>query len=581
MSGRHGSVILGPMGNATGRIRLTRWLLAIVTVIGLIVRLSGPGRLHLDQFDEGIYALSGLWSLSDAGLSSLDPMIVPYAPPIFPILIGLSYRVAGVNDLAAFLPSLLAGTLTIAAIGQLAWRSYGPAAGLAAATFAAFSGAHAEFSRMALTDATFLLTWLIAVLAGQRFLERPNLGRAISLGLATGLAWNTKYNGWLPGVIVCLAAVWNAALDPDARRRSALDRVFGLGAFAGLVSIFAYLPWAIFVDRHGGYAALTAHQRSYLSGPSAWLPHWRIQLAQVMALSGPPIRGIFCWVAACGMAAYVSGVGSPRLRIPALRDTRIFSPVLAGLLASWLAPDFGWWAGLILFPRTIFDSRCSVRLLGFAWLVPAILTPFYHPYARLWLPLHAAGWLLTAGAIGEILSESSTSRKASSLREIVGHPGMLLTLACVAAILHWQVAGPRPRPLIPPALGEGRGLAGLPGLIQHRLAGDRLGVSILARPPALFYLGAAGIMPRRLGGIDGLAAARAGPGLILVDEAVLDPAASAEFRRNYGEAATTLLSEPLRPVTMLDVDPSAAFSADPRRPYRVYVLDSRRSPARP
>ena len=31
-------------------------------------------------------------------------------------------------------------------------------------------------------------------------------------------------------------------------------------------------------------------------------------------------------------------------------------------------------------------------------LVLSILTPFYHPYARLWLPLQLLGWVLMAGA---------------------------------------------------------------------------------------------------------------------------------------------------------------------------------------
>ena len=41
-------------------------------------------------------------------------------------------------------------------------------------------------------------------------------------------------------------------------------------------------------------------------------------------------------------------------------------------------------------------------MLGTAWLVLSVLTPLYHPYARLWLTLHAAGWLLIAGAIHEL-----------------------------------------------------------------------------------------------------------------------------------------------------------------------------------
>ncbi|WZO99137.1 glycosyltransferase family 39 protein [Isosphaeraceae bacterium EP7] len=568
------------MGNSTDRARASGRLLAILTIVGLAIRLSGQGRLYLDQFDEGIYALGGLWSLPGAGLTSLDPTLIPYAPPVFPILVGLAYEIVGVSDLAAILPSLIAGTLTIIVVGLIAWRSFGVAAGVASATLAAFSGAHAEFSRVALTDATFLLTWLLALFAGQRFLSHPGVRRAILLGLATGLAWNTKYNGFLAGVIVVLAAAWNACLDSEARRRATLARVFGFGAIAGLVAILAYIPWAIFVERNGGYAALAAHQRSYLGGPISWFPHWRLQLAQSVALSGPPIRGILAWIAAFALSAFVSkGEIIPR-RVPALTGIWNFSPVVVGALAAWLAPDFGWWAGLFLMPRALFESRPSVRLLALAWLVPAILTPFYHPYARLWLPIHAAGWLLIGGAIGDLVTRDDEGWKAAELQVLWKHPGLLLTVACLLAVSHWQIYGPRPRPLIPPAAG-GRGLALLPKFVLDRLGGARLPVRVLARPPALFYLGSSGINPGRLSGIEDLTAARLSPGLVLVDEAVLDPVQASAFLRDEEGVAVTMQFEPLRPVTMLDVDPSAAYRLTARRPYRVFVLDSRRTAPHP
>ena len=62
---------------------------------------------------------------------------------------------------------------------------------------------------MALTDASFLLFWLVAIAMGQRFLERPNPARAVSLGLAVGLAQLFKYNGWISGaIVVATAVIW-------------------------------------------------------------------------------------------------------------------------------------------------------------------------------------------------------------------------------------------------------------------------------------------------------------------------------------------------------------------------------------
>ncbi len=149
-----------------------------LTVIGGLVRLWSLGRVGLNHFDEGVYALAGLWALSPRGLSDLDPSIIAYAPPGFPVLVGLAYLGLGVADISAILVSVAAGTLTIPVVAWLAERTFGKGAGGAAAALAALSAPHVAFSRMALVDTSFLLAWLVALGQGQRFLERPSPARA-------------------------------------------------------------------------------------------------------------------------------------------------------------------------------------------------------------------------------------------------------------------------------------------------------------------------------------------------------------------------------------------------------------------
>ena len=72
------------MRNPVDGNRATLLVMASLTLVGLGIRLSGPGRLYLDQFDEGIYALGGFWAFSSDGLAGLDPSMIPYAPPTFP-----------------------------------------------------------------------------------------------------------------------------------------------------------------------------------------------------------------------------------------------------------------------------------------------------------------------------------------------------------------------------------------------------------------------------------------------------------------------------------------------------------------
>src|SRR5947209_6796325 len=98
-------------------------IIAVLTVAGLVLRLWRPGRMGLVHFDEGIYAIAGLWSVSPRSLTGLEPMVIPYAPAGYPVLVGLAYLGLGVTDIAAIVVSIMAGTLSIPAAALLARRT--------------------------------------------------------------------------------------------------------------------------------------------------------------------------------------------------------------------------------------------------------------------------------------------------------------------------------------------------------------------------------------------------------------------------------------------------------------------------
>src|ERR1700677_1106726 len=60
---------------------------AAMTAVGGLLRIWSLGRLGLIHFDEGIYAMAGTWVLSPKGLAGLDPTVISYAPPGFPVLV--------------------------------------------------------------------------------------------------------------------------------------------------------------------------------------------------------------------------------------------------------------------------------------------------------------------------------------------------------------------------------------------------------------------------------------------------------------------------------------------------------------
>jgi 4-amino-4-deoxy-L-arabinose transferase-like glycosyltransferase len=449
------------------------WLvIAGLTLAGAVLRAWAFGRLSLTHFDEGIYAFAGLWSVSPHGVLGLDPGAIAYAPPGFPILVGLSYTLFGISDYAAIAVSVMAGIATIPVVGWLGRRTFGPGAGAAAAALAAFSMAHVAFSRKALTDAPFLLTWLVAIGVGMRFVERPGFLRGLALGIAVGVAQNFKYNGWLAGAIVAAAALAGVLIHPEKRWRGPLLRILGWGLFAALVAGLVYAPWYVFVASHGGYGQLMRHHSAYVV-PYDWRSNLSLQLGQAFALSGETYMGVatgLVAVAACGLATNLRRTG--------------FAAGLFALLCS-VQGYLPWWLGLGWSPWLLANSRPGLRPLGAWWLIMSSLTPLYHPYARLWLPLHALGWLLMAGTLSMLAaSETTITRGVRERRALVG-----IAVACgVSAVIHTVLARPEPiawhAVLAPDPSLRNLAFSRLPQKIPEKGVVLRL----YARRPLAFYL---------------------------------------------------------------------------------------------
>jgi dolichyl-phosphate-mannose-protein mannosyltransferase len=539
-----------------------------LTVLGGVLRVFMLGRLGLEHFDEGIYALSGLWIVTPGGPAVFNSSLVPYAPPGFTALIGLAYFTLGVSDLAAISVSLACGIVTVPLAGWLGRRTFGPGAGTAAAAFAALCGPHVAFSRMALTDVPFLLSWQVSLGLGARFLEKPRMGRALLFGLAVGLAQNLKYNGWLAGVIVGLVPLLDL-LTGRLRGRVQIERVFGLGLVAALLSAFLYLPWFNFVESHGGYAALLAHHRSYMGGFSTWLPHLKLQLDQDVALSGGPVWLVSAWALAWLGSAFVAH--SWRLRAPVgpgQKHPRFRLVLLCGLAALPALPTLLWWVGVGWFAWLIRSGRPSVRLLAVWWVTLSLATPFYHPYARLWLPLHAAGWLLMGGLVKNLCDASNHGTTATEWRS-AGRRVPTIVAVLVLSLATWQRFGTavpaRPLFYVPETSDSLREIVGRhANSALPRSAPSAL--HLLARPPALFYCATGGSRSPYQNHPDFNALNRAARprDMVVLDEVLLrqEPPRSAGqtvlfrlLRRSAHFAELDRLNGP----TLLDVDPGSAY----------------------
>ncbi len=354
----HDTPVPAPDSLPHGRVELIAVLVLCLIAAGL--RVAFPSRMAVEHFDEGVYASNLL--CPDAGYRYPDWQL--YAPSLQPALIEWSIIAFGTANWVPMLPSLVFGTLTIPLLWWVGRSWFGPAAGLAAATLAALSDYHILFSRSALTDVTLGFWLLLAVFFFENAFRTLNPARAVIAGVVTGLAWWTKYNGWLPlAISLSGLAAWSLFTPRDERR---FGRRLFLWGLAAVIALAAWSPywWSL----PHGYAEIAQNHRQYFVGFAGWregfVRHLECQLFGVRGATGSSLIAVLVLVLIDN---------SPRhSRIWFGRDAHQppAPPVPAG-----------------------FRRSQSEWLLA-TWLVGLTLTtPLYHPYPRLVFPWMMAAWL--------------------------------------------------------------------------------------------------------------------------------------------------------------------------------------------
>ena len=365
-------------------------IIVIATIVAFPLRIWPLGQLGFNQFDEGIYGMAAGWIFNSQGIASIDPSLIPYAPPGYPILVGISFFFLGISDQAALLVSAIAGTLTIPVVAWISKRIFGHQAAVVSAWCVCLSGPHIAFSRMALTDAPFLLVWSIGFALSLRFLENPRFLTGLGMGLSVGLAQQFKYNGWLLGGVVIASTLVGIACSKEERRSKRWLRLGCWGGFAAGIAWIVVYPWYRFVENHGGYDALLKHQRSYLGGWSAWWPHLLSQVNQAVVLAGPAWISIIT-VLTVGLSSWLlrsNRSGSDRRwSLQVLKMVGLIGPLIAAPVTT----------SLLAIPGLLTKGKISDRFLGVSWFVLLMVSPFYHPYARLWLPIELLHWIALGG----------------------------------------------------------------------------------------------------------------------------------------------------------------------------------------
>lgn len=397
-----------------GRIsRREAAVLAAIVALGLAFRFWRISTAGLNHFDEGVYMLTG-YGLSHPGEERVFyPYLLKFAPPVYWSLLGLAFRLTWVPlDTTAFVLQALLGSLTVLLTWKMAREWLGATAGVAAATMIAFHEVHIAYSRSAMTDIPFALVHLLSLYAAGEAIRRSSVRGAVLAGLAVGLAWNTKYHGWL-GVLIAASALGPYIWFNRARGRDFVVRQLVLLGIMGLVALACYLPvvYAIETYMQGGYRQLARYQRSFLAG--SWVDNLQQQARTLLFLEGPLTR---CSIPAAFTAAVlVSGwKWSNRLYVGYLIALSAAALWLGGTATTALMALAA--IHLLLRKARSFTVWLLLGALG-AWFFS---TPLYHPYNRLLLPLIVTAPMVAWGGLGGLFQASAQPGKTQAWRPALG-----------------------------------------------------------------------------------------------------------------------------------------------------------------
>ncbi len=344
--------------------RYELWAVVAITILGAAVRFAFPSAMAIEHFDEGVYASNLLFPNHDFRY----PDRHLYAPSLVPSLIEWSIILFGDKGIGPMLPSLLFGTLTIPLIWWVGRQWFGPPSGIAAATLLSLSDFHIAFSRSALTDVPLCFWLLLAVYFFERSFRDLSWPTAIAAGVTTGLAWWTKYNGWLP-LAISLSGLLAWLLFASREERH-FKRRLALWALAALLALAVWSPywWSL----PHGYGEVASNHRRYLVGLSGW-PAGAIQQIgnQLFSIR---VLAAASWIAIC-IVVLKFDVSASRSRF---------------------------WIEQHNLPTHAHPEPADRRLTQPEWLLAAwfigltLTTPLYHPYPRLALPWMASAVFVLA-----------------------------------------------------------------------------------------------------------------------------------------------------------------------------------------
>ena len=378
--------------------RVQRWTLVAIAALILLARI---GRGAMANFDDCYYAekaremlAGGDWLTPHfSGVVRLDN------PPLFLWMIAGLFRLFGVSDWAAILPSALAGVVCVAALHTLATR-------LGADAFRAWCGSAVllttgyflKYAGHAMFDVWLAMLFVLAMLTYRRAWEGSLRAWAL-LGLLTGMGVLTKsVLGLFPLIVALAHLAWSG------RRRV----LIGPGVWLAIVVAAAVVaPWYV--------AQLRLHYDQFLAEHVRWLLVQRGFTATPAAHAASPLQ-------------YV------------IELAQVYWPWLPFALGgAWLCtkPAFG--RGGAGGDAGVWNERVTARLL-LLWPAVVIGVMSLGREKKLWYVMDAFPGLalLSAMAIAAWARDVGVRR-----RIVLTGTTLLATVGAVSAFTPWFTPAPR------------------------------------------------------------------------------------------------------------------------------------------
>lgn len=130
----------------------------LIVLLAAALYLPGLSRIALFDRDEPRFASAAREMLTSGNLivPRFDGVLRPDKPPVIYWLMDISYKIFGVSGMAARLPSVLFGTLTLLVVYWMAGRRFGRATGLLSALMLSVSTLYFAETRLATADSVMI-----------------------------------------------------------------------------------------------------------------------------------------------------------------------------------------------------------------------------------------------------------------------------------------------------------------------------------------------------------------------------------------------------------------------------------------